>query len=295
MTIDLPQVRGLFASPQRIAASGFLRREISGRMQERLDLVKLSPQTILDAGCGEGEDLRALKRHYPDAHMIGVDASKEMLAMARTNYEKAKPAWQRLLGKCLPTTGRNLQLLHSDFSDIPLPHAALDLLWSNLALHWHPDPQAVFAEWQRVLRVDGLLMFSCLGPDTFKELRQAFAAIDDNPHTLPFIDMHDLGDMLLAAGFSVPVMDMEMITVTYNTPQDLIADVRAFGGNPLKNRQRGLMAREAGQRMMQVLEAQRDIEGKISLTFEVVYGHAFKQAPTRTEQGEAIMRFMPRG
>ncbi len=264
-------------------------------MQERLELVKLSPQEVLDAGCGEGDDLCALNQRYPSARMTGVDVSAAMLVASRASIESGKPTWQRLIGKWLPVKlGSNPQLLHSDFAGMPLKGNAIDLLWSNLALHWHPQPLQVFAEWQRVLRVNGLLMFSCFGPDTFRELRQAFARVDDYPHTLPFTDMHDLGDMLLAAGFSEPVMDMEKITVTYESVDDLIADVRAFGGNPLAARRLGLLGRESGKRVMQTLEAMRGADGEIPLTFEVIYGHAFKPVPTITEQGEAIVRFVSR-
>lgn len=293
--IDAPRVRRLFASPERVAASGFLRREISSRMQERLDLVALTPQAVLDAGCGEGDDLSVLQRRYQGAQMICVDASSAMLAAASASHDKAKSALKRLIGKWLPAKdSAGPHLLCSDIADIPLPNNAVDLLWSNLALHWHPQPQAVFAEWRRVLRVDGLMMFTCFGPDTFKELRQAFAAVDDHAHVLPFIDMHDFGDMLLDAGFSTPVMDMEMITVTYDSVDALISDARAFGGNPLLVRSRGLLGRKRGERVRQALEAMRRADGKIPLSFEVIYGHAFKPAPTMTEQGEAIMRFMPR-
>jgi malonyl-CoA O-methyltransferase len=161
-------------------------------------------------------------------------------------------------------------------------------------LHWHPQPDRVFAEWRRVLRVDGLLMFSNFGPDTFRELRNAFAALDETPHTLPFVDMHDFGDQLVEAGFTTPVMDMEQITVTYDTAEALLRDVRAFGGNPLATRRRGLVGRAAWQRMLAALESQRRPDGKLGLTFEVIYGHAFRPAPKVTAAGEAIVRFQPR-
>jgi malonyl-CoA O-methyltransferase len=151
----------------------------------------------------------------------------------------------------------------------------------------------VFAEWRRVLRVDGLLMFSNFGPDTFRELRAAFAAMDETPHTLPFVDMHDFGDQLVEAGFTTPVMDMEQITVTYDSADKLLADVRAFGGNPLATRRRGLVGRAAWQRMRDALEAGRRADGKLGLTFEVIYGHAFRPAPKTTAAGEAIVRFQP--
>ena len=155
---------------------------------------------------------------------------------------------------------------------------------------WHPQPDLVFAEWRRVLRVDGLLMFSCFGPDTFKEIRAAFSQVDAVPHTLNFVDMHDLGDMLVNTGFSTPVMDMETITVTYESTDKLLADVRACGGNPLLTRRRGLLGRSAWTRLVAALDSFRRPDGKIPLTFEVVYGHAFRPAPTKTADGETIIR-----
>lgn len=288
----MPRVRRLFASPPRLTSSGFLRREIAARMQERLELIKIYPQALLDAGCGEGDDLRALQQRYPETQMIGVDVSDAMLAAARAAHEAGLTVLRRLFGKWLGAD--SVRLLSSDFASIPLPDNEVGLLWSNLALHWHPQPQAVFAEWWRILRVDGLLMFSCFGPDTFKEVRQAFSGVDDFPHVLPFVDMHDLGDMLLESGFSAPVMDMETITVTYESVAELIADVRAFGGNPMVARRRGLLGRESGRRVLEALESMRQPDGKIPLSFEVIYGHAFKPAPTITSQGEAIVHFVKR-
>ena len=286
---DLACVQSLFASVAAVAGSDFLRREISQRMQERLDLLKLAPQALLDAGCGCGQDLSALLQRYPQAQGVGLDISGAMLAEARAQHRRQQALWQRLFRAKSST-----QWLQADLAQSSLSANQFELLWSNLALHWHPQPPAVFAEWQRLLRVGGVLMFSCFGPDTLREVRQAFAAVDDAPHTLAFADMHDLGDMLVAAGFPMPVMDMESITVTYATPQDLLADVRAFGGNPLVQRRRGLMSRAQGARLMQALEAQRNAAGVIPLTFEVVYGHAFKALPTRTADGGAVVRFLPR-
>lgn len=140
------------------------------------------------------------------------------------------------------------------------------------------------------MRVDGLLMFSCLGPDTFREIRSAFAAVDAAPHALPFVDMHDFGDMLVNVGFSTPVMDMETITVTYDSVEKLMADARAWGGNPLRTRRRGLFGREAWAAMVKALEQGRRADGKLALTFEVIYGHAFRPVPRVTASGEAVIR-----
>jgi SAM-dependent methyltransferase len=178
-------------------------------MHERLALVKIAPERILDAGCGAGQDLVQLQKSYPAAQIVGIDASVAMLQAARAPAPPPRPLNQ-LLSRLMPAkTG--VDLLSGDFGNLPLGPNSIDLVWSNLALHWHPQPDKVFAEWRRVLRVDGLLMFSNFGPDTFKELRSAFAAMDESPHALPFVDMHDFGDQLVDAGFSTPVMDMESI------------------------------------------------------------------------------------
>jgi malonyl-CoA O-methyltransferase len=290
--IDPQRVRALFAEPGRVAPADFLRREIAARMHERLSLVKIVPQRVLDAGCGGGADLATLQKSYPAAQILGLDASSAMLAAANTPVP-AMRSLNQMLSRLMPAKA-GVDLVCGDFGSLPFGPNSIDLVWSNLALHWHPQPDRVFAEWRRVLRVDGLLMFSNFGPDTFKELRAAFAAMDETPHTLPFVDMHDFGDQLVEAGFSTPVMDAERITVTYGTVAALLADVRAIGGNPLATRRRGLVGRAAWQRMVDALEAGRGTDGKIALTFEVIYGHAFRPVPKTTAAGESIVRFQPR-
>jgi malonyl-CoA O-methyltransferase len=290
--IELARVRSLFGQAGRVEESDFLRREVAGRMHERLALVKVAPARVLDAGCGTGEDLPVLQKSYPAAQIVGLDASVAMLEAAN-RPAPAAGALNGFLSRLMPAkTG--VDLLAGDFGNLPFAPNSVDLVWSNLALHWHPQPDKVFAEWRRVLRVDGLLMFSNFGPDTFKELRTAFAAMDETAHALPFVDMHDFGDQLVDAGFSTPVMDMEQITVTYDTVEAMFRDVRAFGGNPLATRRRGLVGRAAWQRMLAALEGQRRPDGKLALTFEVIYGHAFRPVPKVTAAGEAIVRFQPR-
>jgi malonyl-CoA O-methyltransferase len=290
--IDLARVRALFADPRRVAGSDFLRREIAERMHERLALVKISPHRVLDAGCGPGNDLALLQKTYPAAQIIGVDAVPSMLQAAKTPAPALR-SLNQMLSRLLPAKA-GIDLVCADFGNLPFGQNALDLIWSNLALHWHPQPDRVFAEWRRALRVDGLLMFSNFGPDTFKELRAAFAVLDESAHALPFVDMHDFGDQLVEAGFSTPVMDMETITVTYDTADKMLADVRAFGGNPLATRRRGLIGRAAWNRVLAALETQRRPDGTLALSFEVIYGHAFLPAPRKTAAGEAIVRFQPR-
>lgn len=291
--IDLQRVRELFTSPARITASAFLRREVAHRMADRLDLIKYTPDSLLDAGCGSGDDLLLLHQRYPHASLSGVDLSQAMLDAAHAKLSAAQPAWRRLLAR-LSASNPAAQFDCADFAALPQADGSIGLLWSNLALHWHPQPAKVLAEWQRVLQTDGLLMFSCFGPDTFRELRAAFSGIDDLPHTLTFADMHDLGDLLVQAGFATPVMDMERITVTYRSPEKLLADMRAFGGNPLANRRRSLLGRHAHRHLLEALDAQRNADGQIPLSFEILYGHAFKPAASITADGAAIIRFAPR-
>ncbi|WP_081801354.1 methyltransferase domain-containing protein [Herminiimonas sp. CN] len=296
--IDLERVRHLFSSVKRVADADFLRREVSARMFERLELVKITPRRLLDAGCGAGGDLALLQKQFAQAQVLGADASAAMLLEARSRLSAALSSVNRLLAKYLPGkggsgAGLDASLLCADFARLPLAQSAVDLVWSNLALHWHPQPDRVFSEWRRVLRQDGLLMFSCFGPDTCKELRTAFAAVDAAPHVLPFVDMHDLGDMLVEAGFSTPVMDMEHITVTYANVEKLMADVRALGGNPLSTRRRGLLGKGDWSSIVGHLESQRQADGKIPLTFEIIYGHAFRPAPSALSSGESIIRISP--
>ena len=233
-----------------------------------------------------------LQARFANAYLLGVDASPAMLRTARDRQDAALPSINRLLAKWLPGKAgavADVRLVCSDFARLPLPRDSVDLVWSNLALHWHPQPDDVFAEWRRILKVDGLLMFSCFGPDTFKELRTAFAAVDSRPHALPFVDMHDFGDMLVNVGFSTPVMDMETITVTYESVDKLMSDVRAWGGNPLASRRHGLLSTGAWARIVRLLEQNRLPGGRIPLTFEVVYGHAFCPRARKTASGEAIV------
>jgi malonyl-CoA O-methyltransferase len=292
--IDSSVVRRLFARPDRITESNFLRREIAGRMRERLELVKIAPDAILDAGCGTGEDLTELRQSFPSGNVIALDASWEMLRAGRSRHAAMQTSMHRLLAKWLPKrAGATLQpeagMICGNFADLPLASNSVDLIWSNLALHWHPQPDRVFSEWRRALKADGLLMFSCFGPDTLKELRAAFGSTGRNTHFLPFVDMHDFGDMLVQSGFSTPVMDMETLTVTYEHLDKLMADVRALGGNPLATKTKGLLGKAAWGRIKTEMERKR-VNGKLPLTFEIIYGHAFRPVPKKTAAGESIIR-----
>jgi malonyl-CoA O-methyltransferase len=154
-------------------------------------------------------------------------------------------------------------------------------------LHWHPTPERVFPEWKRVLRVDGLLMFASFGPDTLRELRAAVSEVLPHARPVPFVDMHDLGDMMVACGLATPVMDVEHLTLTFRTPQDLLREVRALGANPRDDRWPALPSGRRARLLLDALAARRTADGRIPLTFEIAYGHAWKPVP-RVEGVRAI-------
>jgi len=239
-------------------------------MLERLDYVKIAPRRILDAGSGPPQ--RALGKRYRGAAVIALDVSLAMLRASRPRFGFFRGSAP------MPVCG--------DLARIPLAGAAVDLAWSNMALHWVADPLLAFKELHRALAVDGLLMFSTLGPDTLAELRAAAGAA----RVHHFADMHDLGDMLLAAGFAAPVMDAERLTLLYPSGEALLADLRASGQTcALAGGARGLAGRNFLAALRQGLAAQAR-EGKLAVSYEVVYGHAWKAAPTRTADGRSVVK-----
>ncbi|KAB2927106.1 MAG: methyltransferase domain-containing protein [Dechloromonas sp.] len=251
-------------------------------MQERLDYVTLSPGRVVDLGCSRGGSFPGLAARYPDAELIGVDLVPAMLKVAST----PPPVWQRWFGLGRPSGPLRLA---ADAVCLPLAAGSAGLLWSNLLLHWLDDPLPVMREAHRVIETGGLFMFSTLGPDTLKELRKAFG--DGYVHTQRFIDMHDLGDMLLAAGFADPVMDMEVVTLTYDDLDSLLAELRAAGsGCAMNGRLAGLCGRRTWHEARLAYEKMRQ-QGKLPASFEVVYGHAWRAAPKASGDGRSIIRF----
>ncbi|WP_322031925.1 methyltransferase domain-containing protein [Paraburkholderia sp. J76] len=284
----------------------FLPREIAQRMRERLEYIKVNPTAVLDIACGQGDDLPGLRERFPEAPVFGTDLSFAMLRRAR-EHDAPDTSWRRFLpasvGRALGSRGP--RVAQADFAELPFARDAFELVWSNLALHWHPRPDLVFGEWQRVLKVNGLLMFSTLGPDTLKELRGAFAEVEaahgvpTRAHVIDFVDMHDLGDMLVENGFEIPVMDQETLTITYKTPEKLLADVRRWGAYPFarngEDENGGTHgARRLHRALLAALEARRRTDGPqagtIPLTFEIIYGHAWKAVPRTTAEGHGIVR-----
>jgi malonyl-CoA O-methyltransferase len=294
--VDPQAVRRAFA---RAAATydgaAALQHEIGMRMAERLDYVKLAPSAILDAGCGTGDAVGDLGVRYPAARIVAFDIALPMVVAARARVHAGRSTFRRLLRPFAARTVSEPAFVCADINALPFEGVACDLVWSNLALQWVNDLPRAFAEFRRVLKVGGLLSFTTFGPDTLREVRAAFAGIDGKTHTNRFVDMHDIGDMLVHAGFADPVMDMEHVTLTYESPKALVAELKAIGAsNRTRGRPRGLMGRARWARAVARLEALRR-DGRIPATYEVIYGHAWKVAPRTTPEGHAIVRLQRPG
>ena len=267
---DSLQARRRFAGAARsYAAAAVVQREIGRRLMQRLDVVKLEPQRVLEVGCGPGIGTAELSKRYPKARILALDYSETMLREVRA-----------------PRFGR-VRRIAGDAAAMPLADDAADLIYSNLMLPWCSDLGAVFREFQRVLRPEGVLMFTTLGPDTLKELRAAWGQVDDAPHVHAFEDMHNVGDALVHARLADPVMDMEFLTVTYDSVTALMRELKACGAsNVAAGRRRGLIGKHALARMRSAYEAYRDTDGRVPATVEAVYGHAWGTAAPGSFQNE---------
>jgi malonyl-CoA O-methyltransferase len=279
--VDKKQVRRAFSrAAVHYDASAVLQREVCTRMLERLDYIKLRPTRILDAGSGTGWATRQLGERYKGADIVSLDIAMGMLQSARGTSSW----WQKLFSTM------QQRFLCADVEALPLALNSMDMVWSNLALQWCNDLPATFIELSRVIKTDGLVMFSTFGPDTLKELRTAFDGVDGYNHVNRFADMHDIGDMLVAAGFADPVMEMEKITLTYNDVKAVMQDLRSIGAhNATAGRATGMMGKTKWARVAQNYETLRR-DGKLPATFEVIYGHAWKVPPKRTADGRAIIK-----
>ncbi len=247
-------------SAQKYDQSAILQAEILSRLIERLQYIKLKPTLIVDLGCGTGQAIKKLRKHYKKANVLALDMAEKMLFCAKSQYGLLDKKW----------------LVNADMEQLPLQDSCVDLLFSSLALQWSNDLEQTFKEFRRVGRSGGLLMFTTFGVNTLKELRASFAQIDPAPRVHQFMDMHDVGDLMLSAGLSQPVMDMEEITMEYEKFSDLMADLKLIGAtNAEKNRHRGLMTPAKLDRLRKAYEQIAYSNNKYQATYEVVYGHAW--------------------
>jgi len=273
-TIDpIAATRWERAAPAR---SPWLHEEVARRMADRLQWIRLEPTAWADwepvRGGLEGHAL--VERRYPRAQAFVAEPQPARSHAA--SEQLARPWWRRLTAPAVRVG--------------PLPDGASQMLWANMALHMAADPQALIAQWHRALAVEGFLMFSCLGPDTLRELRALYRALGWPPPAHEFTDMHDWGDMLVHAGFAEPVMDMERITLTWETPARLLAELRELGAN--LHPARAAAVRGRGWRAALERELTRALggpDGRLALTFEIIYGHAVKPAPRVKVSGESAV------
>lgn len=249
-----------------------LQQTIAQRLLERLDLIKLQPQRILDVGAGTGQLTLQLTRRYKNCEVIALDLAPAMLRLAR----------QRL-GILDKWFGKQ-RFICGDADHLPLADNSVDMIISNFAIQWCSDLDQTFTEFQRVLKPNGLLLFTTFGPDTLKELRQAWRTVDDAIHVNSFIDMHDIGDAMMRAKFSDPVMDTERLTLTYKDGMAVMRDLKAMGAhNVSAGRSHALTGKQKLQQMLTAYDTFRNSEGLLPATYEVVYGHAWG-AETQSHQ-----------
>jgi malonyl-CoA O-methyltransferase len=256
----------------RFARHDAIVRVVGERLVERLELVRHDPRRILDLGCGSGACRAPLLKRFPKAQWIGADLSARMLGAG------TRPGWRARLQGALRAGASGLRLCASA-ERLPLADASIDLVFSNLMLHWVPAPHEAIGEIARVLRPGALVLFSSYGPDTWQELRAASERCLARAQPMPYVDMHDLGDMLVAAGFEAPVMEVEHLHLEFADARSLLREARVLGGNPRTDRARSLPSGSRARALLRDLEGQADARGRIPLHFEIVFGHGWRVPP----------------
>jgi len=269
--IDKRQVRRNFGRAARTYEQhDALQREVQNLLLERLDFYLETPNVLVDVGAGTGRGAALLKKRYSKAQVLATDLALPMLRAAKQHASWLKP-FQRV---CAEATA------------LPLPDHSVDVLHSNLCFQWIDDLQALFGECVRVLKPGGLLLFSTFGPDTLKELRAAWAQADQQPHVSRFLDMHDLGDAMIAAGLRDPVLDVDRYTLTYSDPRLLLKELQGLGAtNADTARERGLTGKKHYRQMLDAYETMR-VEGRVPATWEVVTAHAWGPAPGQSRRAK---------
>jgi len=269
MQLDKTQVRRAFdRAATTYDRAAVVQERMAAELISRLQYVQLEPHRILDVGCGTGTALKRLQKIFPRAQCVGLDIAPAMLRQARGGW----------------TFRRREQWLCADAERLPVAESTIDLVFACAVLQWC-DLDAVFGEVRRVLREDGMITFATLGPDTLRELRDAWRGIDSAVHVHEFVDMHDVGDALIRAGFSDPVLDVDMVQLTYADPDTALNEIRAVGStNAATGRRRTLTAPGRVEALAGALSSQRGSDGRFALSFEIVYGHAWSASPRQTRR-----------
>lgn len=266
--LDAVAVSAVLRRLARAPGLPWLHGEVARRMAQRLEIIRLRPTRVLDWWGGVGVGATELDRVCPQAIRTVVEPDPAWVERSRAGVQRS---WWRAATSRRPAPEVLAQ-------DAELPEGA-QLVWANMVLHGVADPPALFERWEGLLAADGFVMFSCLGPGSLQELRALYGRLGWGAATPGFVDMHDLGDMLVHAGFADPVMDQETLTLTWADPNALLAELRGLGGNAAPKRFAGLRTPRWRERLLAELAALAGPDGRIALTFEVAYGHAFKAAP----------------
>jgi malonyl-CoA O-methyltransferase len=272
MTQEVPQVfnqadvrRSFDRAAERYEQFAVLQNEVCNRLLEKLDVVKITPEFVLDAGAGTGKAIPALFERYKKSQVVALDLSENMLEKSSRHGGFFRAP----------------HLICADIERLPFADNSFDLVFSSLSMQWCNDLNAALLEAKRVLKPGGLFVFSTFGPDTLKELRHSWNKVDDINHVNQFIDMHDIGDALLQDGYAEPVMEAEVMTVTYHTVDEIMHDLKAIGANVTANvpqnkqANKGLTGKSVLQTVRQAYESFRS-DGVLPATYEIVYGHAWK-------------------
>ena len=255
-----------------------LQNEVCSRLLEKLDMVKISPKLILDAGTGTGVAIPVLFKKYKKAQIVAFDLSENMLQKAGQQ------------GSFL----RAPSVVCGDVENLPFADNTFDLVFSSLSLQWCNDLGAAIVEAKRVLKPGGLFVFTTFGPDTLKELRHSWSQVDGKSHVNQFIDMHDIGDALLQQAFSEPVMEAEILTVTYDCVDRLMHDLKAIGANVTAQN----TATASGLRGKSILQAVRQNyerfrqDDLLPATYEIIYGHAWKPIQGASKEDAQTQQFV---
>jgi len=232
--------------------NAFLQSEIANRLAEKLKVISIKPQTIIDLGSGTGLLSNKTAEIFPNANLICVDFAQQSLLKNSQNLKVCANAYE-----------------------LPFASNSVDFIVSNLMMQWCPDLKALFNECFRVLKPEGLILFTTFGPDTLKELKRSWSAVDSSAHVNNFIDMHDIGDQMLQSGFQSPIMEMDNITLTYEKVLDLMHDLKSIGAQNVGSRSKALTGKTKFKKMIEMYESYRS-DGKLPATYEVIYGHAWK-------------------
>lgn len=267
-------IRAAFeSSADRYDEVAVVQREVASRLLERLVLLRMTPATILDLGSGTGFCSAALGKLYPKARIVALDLAESMLRHTRARFSR----WARFR--------QGHGFVAADAEHLPFADNTFDMLFSNLTVQWCMDLEQTFSEFRRVLKPGGVLFFTTLGPDTLKELRASWAAVDEQVHVNTFLDLHDVGDAMLHARLAEPVLDVEYITLTYRDSMTLMRDLKELGAHNINpGRNQGLTGPRKLKAVMAAYEQFRQADGLLPATYEVITGHAWraeKEPPER--------------